>query len=182
MKADVEDELDSLSSIFSRTSKWLVNQFNKLIEIRKDQLNSKCKKDNYPICYWVEAPQHENFANNLSRRKFNSSLQAEISVMKNMRIMRMKKIWDPEDSQLYLGNSSRLTTSGIFKYWSSIDNALQFNDSKAVKFEQRKQTQKGRPQFQTKFKWSKDQRNQRPTSEDSNYRFKLPRPKRLDFN
>ena len=125
-----DEEYESLSGIFKEIIHWLFNQFRKIINVRLEQLPEKCKRIGFPKVYWVEAPQHENFNNNLARRKMNSAIQAEASLQMDMSIMRMKKVWEPENSQLYLASHSRFTTEGIFKYWGSIDNALEFNDNK----------------------------------------------------
>ena len=173
VKADREEEIDGLSAIFTRVIKWLVNQVDRAILSRKEQLPEKSKEQNSPVCYWVEAPQHVNFNNNnLSCRKFNSSLQAETSIKKNMRVMRMKKKWDPEDPHSYLSESSRFTSTGIFKYWASIDNALEFNDKKKDEFLLKNQNPKA-AQDRSKFKWYNNHRKQY-SQENQDYRFRLP--------
>ena len=180
-----------MSSIITDITRWLLNQFKKLIDIRRDQLPTKALKADYPTVYWVEAPQHENFGNNLNRRKFNSALQAESSVLPNMKMMRMKKIWDPEDPQSYIASCARFTTSGIFKYWKSIDNALQFNDAKRQEYKRKAVTQQNAGKHfkfnnqRNPFKWSKpgkdfnrrrESRFEQDNKEET--RYKLPRPPR----
>ena len=97
----MDGETEGLSLIFADLIKWLLNEFRKLISARWDQLPTKSKAKEVPTTYWLEAP-HINFNNNLARRKFISALQNECSIQQNMRIMRMKKIWDPENTHAYI--------------------------------------------------------------------------------
>ena len=116
-----------LSKLLSGTIDWLLNEVRKLIEIRKDQLPVKAVRANYPMVYWVEAPQHKSFHDNLERCKFNSVLQSLTGMKQNMKIIRMKKIWDENDSNLF--RQGRFTADGLMRYWESIDNAIQFNEN-----------------------------------------------------
>ena len=183
-----EDNLENMSTIFSCVMKHLINQFRKLIESRKDQLPEKSISKIYPTIYWVESPQHCNFNNNLSRRKMNSAIQAECSILDNSKIMRMKKVWNSDDEHAYLASHSRFTSDGIFKYWGSIDNALEFNDNKnAAVFMKADQRMFQNQQYgRNKYKWTKaGQTKFKRREEDREYneqhRFRLPEPKSLNY-
>ena len=178
--------MDGFTMIMNIIMKWLLNQVRKAIEVRKDQLQPKSIKEDYPVVYWIEAPQHINFNNNLQRRKFNSAIQNESSVLMNMRIMRMKKVWDPEETGLFIPSSNCFTSDGIFKYWGSIDNALEFNDKKKVeaagkKFDLNKKAGKPVRSRFNKYRWQKGDDDNRETNVEE-YRFKLPKPKSLNFD
>ena len=141
-------ESTNLSLVLYKMLKHLVNEFRKAIETRKDQLPDKLKKLFYPKVYWVEAPQHRNFPNNFDRRKFNSTLQSNTSSQANMQIMRMKKVWDPEDFNLFQNN--RYTSRGLMRYWESIDNALEFNKN----FKKESRVNQFPRRDRSKFFWS----------------------------
>ena len=113
--------------IFTKLIDWLFTEINSLITQRKEQLPPRALKAEYPRVYWVEAPQHKNFQNNLLRRKLNSVIQTSANKFPNFRIMRMKKIWNQEDSNLFRNN--RFSAEGLAKYSAPIDNALEFNDT-----------------------------------------------------
>ena len=90
--------------LLTKLVEWLFKEIARIIQQRKEQLPLKAIKSDFPMVYWVEAPQHKNFTNNLLRRKLNSVVQVTISNYRNMHIMRMKKIWDPDDSNFFRNN------------------------------------------------------------------------------
>ena len=73
---------------------WLADEFSTLVKERKDQLPSKCKAD--PFFYWITAPTHQSFSRELNqlRIKYNLSLESVIRERKNMRVAKIKDIWD----------------------------------------------------------------------------------------
>ena len=121
----------SASAVFAEIIPWLFNKVDRHIKSRKEQLPQKAIKSEYPMIYWMEAPQHINFseADNIIRHKQNSAIQSEVARYPYMKIVRMKKVWDPEDGHLYANN--RYSAEGLMKYWSSIDNAIEYHDMKA---------------------------------------------------
>ena len=153
--------------------KWLMNQVRRIIATRKDQLPKKGLKSDYPVIYWIEAPLHVNFNNNDVRKRYNEILEDLAGTMQNMRIMRMKKIWDPEDKHLFVNSSLIFTTEGIFRYWGSVDNALQFNDMMRNNAKGAKETTKWKGQ-QNKYKWRRPAVE--PSERRDELRFKLPKP------
>ena len=164
------------SDYFSPVMNWLINEVQKIIAARKDQLPNKALNPQEPRIYWVEAPQHKNFENNLFRRKFNSSLQNVVDLQKDMRMMRLKKVWDYDDSSLF--RNEHFTSDGLVKYWEAIDSSLHFNENifqKTGSFTP-KPAQSSKPNFRPgdRFKWHKNS--------DANYRFKLPQPPRHNNN
>ena len=116
---------ESASIMLNKMIPWLMKEIHKLVDIRKNQLPAKAVRDNFPMIYWMEAPQHIHFKNNMVHRKFNSVVQSETSRYQYMRIARMKKVWDAEDKHLFY--DGRFTPEGLMKYWGSIDNAIEFN-------------------------------------------------------
>ena len=73
--------------LFDRIIKWLFREIDGMISTRKDQLPKRAVKEGYPKLYWVEAPQHKNFTNNLLRRKLNSVVQSSSAEYKYVRVV-----------------------------------------------------------------------------------------------
>ena len=168
----VNDNTRGITTILQEAISWLFREIDRLIQGRKDQLPESAIKDDYPRLYWVEAPQHIHFRNNLSRRKLNSTIQNESSRYLNSKIIRMKKIWDAEHRNLFTNN--RFTAEGLMRYWSSIDNAVEYNDTLyKSKPAQNYQDQNAEENQKDRFHWSKHHGN---NSRHNNYRFKLPKP------
>ena len=180
-------DIQSATSILNEIIPWLFKEIAKLIQIRKDQLPRKAVKEGYPQIYWMEAPQHVNFSNNMIRRKFNSVVQNVAMRYANMRIARMKKIWDPEEKYLFM--NSRFSADGLMKYWESIDNAIEFNENlKKAKWHQQSGSfsQKGfRKQTNSTsdaVHWGKNsQKRFEKEHQDNEFRFRMPKPRSLDF-
>ena len=113
--------------IFSKVIDWLFKQLTRSIEEMKQYLPARALKAEYPKMYWTEAPQHVNFPNNLLRRKINSVVQASADKYPNFKILKMKKFWDAENTNLFRNN--RFSGEGLAKYWSSVDAAFQYNET-----------------------------------------------------
>ena len=122
---------EGMATLLGTWIDWLVKEFNTLIESRKKQIPKKSYNDDLPFFYWVAAPTHSCFSkerNNL-RIKFNLSLDSVIRAhQENMRIIRIKDLWNTSDSLLVIND--RMTTMGLSAYWNAIDASFQFNSGK----------------------------------------------------
>ena len=120
-----------------------------------------------------------------------------------MKIARMKKVWDPQDNHLF--HNGRYTAAGLAKFWSSIDNALQFNENlrekkaaeaivstsnrhpnqraQQIKYDNRVVRDQRNTQHD-KFHWSRNSRKRMEMDDpaDQDYKKKIPRRKSLDFS
>ena len=108
---------------------WLVDSFQDLIQMRKDQLPSKSKKDSYPCLYWCAAPTHNNYSQerNELRRKYNQCVETIMknNNNKNMRLIRFKDKWSVFDNSLVVNDQT--TDHGLNVYWEAIDASFRFN-------------------------------------------------------
>ena len=160
---------DTIGSVIKPLIEWLFREVSKLLAIRKDQLPKKAIKLNYPKIFWVEAPQHVFFKNNLARRKFNSIVQSTAALYSSMKIIRMKKFWDAENRNLFRGIN--FTAEGLLRYWESIDNAKEFNENLLEKSDKQKY---GKQSHIDKYHWQSSYKKKKFDNRD--LRFKLPNP------
>ena len=93
----------------------------------KQYLPSRALKADYLRIYWAEVPQHVNFTNNLLRQKINSVAQAAADKYSCFKILKMKKFWDADNTNLFRNN--RFSGKGLAKYWASVDAAFQYNET-----------------------------------------------------
>ena len=177
----INDETKGITTILTVDIGWLFSRINRMIKSRKEQLEEKAIRPNYPQVYWLEAPQHIMFKNNLARRKLNSVVQNEAAKIKDFKIIRMKKHWDPDNGNLFFNN--RYTAEGLMRYWESMDSSVEFNDKKA------EQKQSGLIQgtqsanqanVYPRYHWHNNSdfdsnRNGRQ-GRNNGFRFKLPKP------
>ena len=120
---------DGAATLLGTWVQWIAKEFNRLLDIRRKQLPSKCVKTN-TFFYWVTAPIHSHFTkerNNL-RMKFNLSLDAVIRTQHNMRVVRLKEFWNTGDTSLVVHD--KLTETGLSAYWDAIDATFKFNEVK----------------------------------------------------
>ena len=120
---------DGAATLLRTWVQWIVKGFNRLLDIRRKQLPSKCVKTN-TFFYWVTAPIHSHFTkerNNL-RMKFNLSLDAVIRTQHNMQVLRLKEFWNTGDTSLEVHD--KLTETGLSAYWDAIDATFKFNEVK----------------------------------------------------
>ena len=95
--------------------------FDCLVQAQKEYLPRKSKKNTYPQFIWIEAPIHDNFHNNDERKIFNEAVIHAAQLHENVSVLQLKKIWDQENTRLYISESRRFTSEGLAKYWMAID-------------------------------------------------------------
>ena len=107
---------------------WLFREYHKAITSFRDFLLTKCKRPNQPHILWIALPTHKYFGqtSNSKRIKLTECMESVIKFQENMSVLKMIKIWDPEDSNLFIYDSYRFTTQGLCKYWMAIDSAIRF--------------------------------------------------------
>ena len=113
--------------------KWLMREYDRIIAAHQEKLPSKAKKAHYPFFVWITAPTHDNFDNNLDRVKFNKALQEVGNLYPNVAVLELKKIWDPQDTTLFIKESNRFTATGIQTYWEAVDRTVKYADTTVVK-------------------------------------------------
>ena len=117
-----------------RVVSWLMREYQRIIEAYKaDKLQEKSKKPHYPYFIWIQAPLHVEFPNNHLREKFNKAMLTASLKFNDVCILEMKKIWDPENRNYYIGKSDRFTTEGLHVYWESIDRTICYADTTILK-------------------------------------------------
>ena len=114
------------SYVFGALLHWLCEEYSKIIEGYKDKLPVKSVKTEYPTIIWIAPPQHAGFTNNPIREKMDKVMKKTIEDFNGQIMLRMKKIWDPQDTRLT--HNGTLMEVGFKTYWASINSAIQFWD------------------------------------------------------
>ena len=116
-----------MSQIIGGMLHWILKQFKEIIQKRKDQLPVKSKRDTEPCVYWCLAPLHVNFSDkkNEARKKWNFCLESLLKGHSDMRVIKLKEVWNFNDKSLIAMN--RFTDTGFYTYWRAVDPALKFN-------------------------------------------------------
>ena len=97
MDVDITEYLDftsyGIASILGSMLEWLIKEINYAIATRVKQLPKKAIKADYPQIYWVAAPIHMNFHQqmNKARKKFNLCLHSIIKQTDNMHVIKLKE-------------------------------------------------------------------------------------------
>ena len=109
--------------------KELLREVNQLIEGFKDGLPNKVKKESFPQVIWVMPPTHKNMSNNKIRMTYTHVFEDLITeAYPLMCALQLKKVWDPQDSGLYLAMERRYTPLGLATYWKAVDATFRFWD------------------------------------------------------
>ena len=111
-------------------TRWLVREVKRAIDAYKDYLPEKAKHDYEPQIIWIAPPMHKHFgdANNRRRAKHDEILHEVILTQPKMVYLKMLKEWDYHNGKLYIYDSDRFTSEGLYKYWESIDAAIRYWD------------------------------------------------------
>ena len=63
------------------------------------------------------------------RHIFNERLNTVSQFHEGITVLKLKKIWEPTDSNLFLYESNRFTSEGINAYWAAVDCTIRFMDT-----------------------------------------------------
>ena len=107
----------------------MMNDIRKLIQMQKEYLPTKAKRMSYPHIIWIEAPIHDNFRNNYERTVFNRNLNSVVKLFDDISILKLKKIWEPTNSRLFIEENNRFTSEGLANYWAAVDYTMKFMDT-----------------------------------------------------
>ena len=170
-----------ISTALGRIVDSIMVEHDRLVTAYKEFLPEKCKKEEYPHFIWILAPIHNNFANNSDRHKFNKCVERMAKFHKNTHALQLKKIWNLNNSNLFIRESRRFTTTGYNMYWEAVDRTVKYCDTilmKKVSWEKAKSNvRKLNPSRGDRYRWSKNQHSSDGTMEAGNInRRKLPSP------
>ena len=116
---------NGIATLLGMWIQWLVDEFNSLLKDRIGQIPEKANREVF--FYWVSAPLHSYFSkdrNNL-RVMFNLSLDSVICTQNNMRVVKIKELWDPKDSTLVINDW--ITEASMSCYWRAVDATVRYN-------------------------------------------------------
>ena len=106
-----------------------MTEFDHMMKSFKEKLPNKAKKACFPHWLWVEPPMHRYFNDNDLRKKFSQCLQNMGKLHADTSVLAMKKIWDPDDSSLFLHSEQRFTVQGYQRYWEAVDHTIRYLDT-----------------------------------------------------
>ena len=122
---------EGVAKAMGRVINEIMSDHRKLLQRQKEYLNKRSKKYMFPQIVWIEAPYHKNFGrtNNSLRKIYNQCLDKVASFNTDVTILELKKIWESDNSRLFIEESSRYTTEGFANYWAAVDCTLKFMDT-----------------------------------------------------
>ena len=130
---------DGVRDPFGKVVDWLMTQHERIIMSWKEYLPVKAKNSTYPQILWIEPPVNINFHNNAEREKFAKSMNNAVRYHDNMHVLKLKKIWDEDDTTLFVKETNRFTTNGIKKYWEVVDKTVRFADTILLRKDKKQQ-------------------------------------------
>ena len=128
---NVEFEGYGISVLLGKILQWLASEIVKLIAAYKDKMPEKAKKEFFPQILWIEPPLHKNFgkSENFRRKKFASCIQSVSKSFQMMTVLQLRKIWDYDDSNLFIMEPRRFTSEGYNLYFKAVDAVLKVWDN-----------------------------------------------------
>ena len=117
-----------ISTLFGTCLQWIIEEFRTLVSDKKKALPKKAQRLSKPCIYFCLVPMHVNFghATNEIRKKFNLCLESLCKNSQDIRVIKMKEIWDFNDRSL-ISTIGRITDYGLDKYWDAVEAAFKFN-------------------------------------------------------
>ena len=118
------NEEHSLSTPFSRILNHIMTEHERCISAYKDYLPAKCIRSDSPKILWIQAPSHVHFTNNSQRHTFNRCLEEMAKIHQNVHSLVLKKVWEPNNEELFLKDSQRFTATRYTAYWEAVDRTV----------------------------------------------------------
>ena len=135
---------------------WLMREFGKNIASSLDVLPQKARR--IPHVLWMAPPTHKYFSNynNDQRIIQTECLQEIVRTLPEMTVLKLVKVWDKDNSNLFLRDAYKFTSEGLTAYWVSVDSAIKFWFEILSKKQvvQRSQFKKINRQNKDKFHWN----------------------------
>ena len=110
-----------------------MNEYHRLTLAQKELLPNKARKYRFPQFIWIIPPFHDNFPHNRERDKFSEALFLVADKFSEMHAFNLKKVWNSEDTMLYIKETKRFTAKGYKTYWLAVDATMKFVDTKITK-------------------------------------------------
>ena len=123
----------AVESSYETVITWICNQLNAARESMRDKLPFKAKKFEFPHIIFIEPTLHRNYTDLDLRTSFLRSLKTVISRYQNIMTLRIEQDWDDNNDDYFSGREKRYTSTGLKKFWSGIDKALMYADSKVLR-------------------------------------------------
>ena len=175
-----DEDSESLTKALRRLINELMTEFRKIISTQKERLPKKAKRFFYPQFVWIQAPLNCQYDNNRERKIFNECLSHAAKFQEDVSVLELKKIWDRENTRLFVGEAQRYTSEGLSTYWAAIDCTVRFMDTILFQKIETRATKKARADKaqeddQKKYKWESE--SYKRLSNDNSYRERENRPK-----
>ena len=174
---DVLAENSELTTAFCKLLNFIMTEFDRCVSTFKENLPAKSVRfSGYPHFLWIQPPSHINFKNNSNHFKFSKALEDVVKLHTNVHTLQLKKVWDPNDPNLYL-ESGRFTTEGFKAYWEAVDKTARYFDSVVLKKNERKKVPKNTTKMaqNEQFRWKNPALNKDDKDDFRPYR-RLPVP------
>ena len=173
-----EDMVKGFSKPVSRLLNYLMTEYEWVVAVFKELLPACCVQSYFPHFLWIQPPHHVNFKNNALRYKFNKCLDKVSKLHTNCSTLMLKKVWDPDNVDLYLKEQQRYTAEGFKAYWEAVDRTARYFDSIVLKKQDRKRFKKMNKASQgigqkDRFRWQNPNLN---VAQESKGYQKLPPP------
>ena len=115
----VQEKQFGVSIIYGRLLHYLFAECRKLLLSKQELLPKKAVCDTQFI--WINLPFHNNFTNNNLRNKFNKNLDTIVALFIGAWSLKLKKIWDNTNANLFLLDTKWFTATGYMTYWMAVD-------------------------------------------------------------
>ena len=160
----------STSKPMERILCWLMSQIDRILSTHKEFLPIKSKRPKEPMIIWVAPPYNVNFHDNILRQAFCKALERCAVSHDGTHTLQLKKIWNENETTLFLREDKKYTSRGYKTYWYTVDKAIKYANTLLLKKEERKR--KPMPETESdrshhhfhnhdRFHWNREPRHDR---------------------
>ena len=135
IKAIKKDEGFGLGVFYEEAISWLMDEYESTMKTYSKYIPNKARKgrEDWPFFLWMAPSLHDNYeeSNYQKRKKFTQVLEQCVK-NKKATSLRLKTTWNPHDNKFYTLRDRRFTPAGWLAFWESVDNSIQYFDTKII--------------------------------------------------
>ena len=119
---------------YMKSIEWIADEHVKIIDFFKKYCTGKQLKNRryWPFYLWIAASIHSRYEDYSKRIRFNRALDDTSKIHPRMTVLKPVQQWDSEDASLVSNIDRLLTGNGWNAFWTAVDCAVSYFDSKVI--------------------------------------------------
>ena len=108
----------------------MMKDINKILNEFKEMLPDFSQRENWPTIIWIIPTLHRNYKSTerYHRRVLADIIEKETKKHKNCLALRLKQVWDEDNTQFFDKYTDKFTADGLTAIWQAVDRTIKYCD------------------------------------------------------